>query len=79
MAALAKTSAEQREVAVARDVLLQRFVQEGKIEKGNSATSFVFNTIFLVCGENISAKTAHRQTYEMLPGACENTVNGTGV
>ena len=64
MAALAKTSAEQRDAGVARDVLLRRFVQEGKLEKGDSATPFVFNTVVWVYDENVPAKTAYRQMYD---------------
>ena len=64
MAALAKTSAEQREAGVARDALLRRFVQEGKLEKGDSATPFVFNTVVWVYDENVPAKTAYRQMYD---------------
>ena len=64
MAALAKTSAEQREAGVPRDALLRRFVQEGKLEKGDSATPFVFNTVVWVYDENVPAKTAYRQMYE---------------
>lgn len=64
MAALAKTSAEQRDAGVARDVLLRRFVQEGKLEKGDSATPFVFNTVVWVYDENVPAKTAYRKMYD---------------
>lgn len=64
MAAIAKTSAQQRDAGVARDALLRRFVQEGKLEKGDAATPFVFNTVVWVYDENISAKTAYSQMYE---------------
>ena len=64
MATLAKTSAEQRDAGIARDALLRRLVQEGKLEKGDAATPFVFNTVVWVYDENISAKTAHRQMYD---------------
>jgi hypothetical protein len=63
MASIAKVSADQRDAGVERDALLRRFIQEGKLEKNDSAAPFVLNTVVWVYEEKIPAKTAYKQMY----------------